>query len=346
MKRELPIFSACDVDEQALADFYSQEFSNRQNVLPHIWQWLNRVDFFHRQTPLVMLDRGRVVAHAGMQPFSAAFDGKCLSAAWFIDFKIRKEFQRQGLGLALTEKWMTFPDCCVTFCNEKSIGVFKKMGWTEDFRTYQHINFMNAFDHPGFQRRLPSNVRKMLNLTIKPLIWALYKSCAYGKNHFTLEPLTEKNFWQFYQRCSFSQKNADCFSPVRDRDYALWRILNSPNRRNYHLYSSKNGFSAVLLMSENHGKYIDVLWVTEATNKKEITKMIATLCLCGLSSGAAYLRFYASGKAVSDFVRRRTFSKIRHLRFAFFAKDKEIYEKMKAATYNFELIDGDFEHIR
>ncbi|MDR2840240.1 MAG: GNAT family N-acetyltransferase, partial [Paludibacter sp.] len=248
METEINILSACNVDEQQLIDFYNVAFENRQKYLPKIWKWLNRVDFFDQRTPLVILNENQVIAHAGMQPFEAVLNGKKQTAAWYIDFKIRDSYQRQGLGNALTEAWIAVPDCCVTYCNEKSIGVFKKIGWTEDFHTFQHLNFMRLFDHPGFVRKLPPFVRKVLNFIVKPVFFCIYKTNAYCKKEYKLEKLTDENFGQFYKL--FQSKNIeknDVFAPVRDANYAEWRVLQSPNREHYYIYSVKN-FSALVLL--------------------------------------------------------------------------------------------------
>jgi GNAT superfamily N-acetyltransferase len=346
----MKLTSACSVDESELIDFYNVAFENRQKYLPKIWRWLNRVDFFGKRTPLVMENENQVIAHAGMQPFEAFLDGEKHTAAWYIDFKIRDEYQRKGIGNTLTKAWTEIPDCCVTYCNGKSIGVFKKLGWTEDFYTFQHINFMRMFDHPGFVRKLPPFVRKILNFCIKPVFFIIYKINACKKKNYKLEKLSDENFWQFYDL--FQRKNIDIniekdnqFSPARDKIYAEWRVLQSPNREHYYIYSVEN-FSAVVLIHNNHGSYIDVLWTSNNCNKQEISKLIATLGIYGLKNGAAYMRFYTSHKDVSDYVKRKTISKIRHIRFAYFSKNKEIYDKMKKISYNIELIDSDFEHIK
>src|ERR1035437_6359416 len=128
-KDKITIHSACDVDLKLLIDFYKKMFPDRMNYLESNWKWLNRSDYYENKIPLVIVYENQVIAHSGMIPFDLSIGGIKQTSSWFIDFKILPEFQRQGLGSILTKEWMNFSDCFVTFCNEKSIGVFKKFGW-------------------------------------------------------------------------------------------------------------------------------------------------------------------------------------------------------------------------
>jgi GNAT superfamily N-acetyltransferase len=321
MKNEqIKIKSATQVPENELIEFYSQAFENRMKFLPSIWQWLNRTDFYQNQTPLVIFSGEKVIAHAGMMPFFINLEGKKRTAAWFIDFKILEQWQRQGLGSILTEKWIEFSDCCVTFCNEKSIGVFKKIGWQENFNFFLHFNFVHFFSHPAFVRKLPKILCKILNIIFFPFFFILYKTKAYSKKQYKLEKLTDENFAQFYEIYKEKNQNFEHFTtPVRDEDYVDWRILRSPNKEKYFIYICKN-LRAIVLIHDNHGKYIDVLWVSDNRNKLEISKMIATLSFLAIKEKIAYIRFLTCKKDISDYLKRKTFSKIKHIRFAFYSE--------------------------
>ena len=183
-KNEITTHSACDVDLVLLIDFYQKAYPNRISSLKSNWKWLNHSDFYNYKTPLVLVYKTQVIAHAGMIPFNISVCGKQQTAAWFTDFKILDEFQRFGLGSMLTKEWMNYSDCCVTFCNDKSIGVFKKFGWLESFNTYMHLNFILPFSHPGFVRRLPAFIRKILNFIISPVFFLIYKRHAYSKSSY------------------------------------------------------------------------------------------------------------------------------------------------------------------
>lgn len=346
MNQHIQVKSAFEVKETQLIDFYTQAFADRIKYIPNCWKWLNRTDFYKEKTPLILEKDGKVIAHAGMIPFIINMGGEKHTASWFIDFKILDQFQRQGLGSILTKEWINYSDCCVTFCNHRSIGVFKKIGWQEDFNTYQLFNFARAFDHPGFKRKLPPFLRNVLNLLIHPFFYLIYKFNATEKQSYSIEKLTDESFYLFYDLYQSKKRiSKNLITPVRDKAYAEWRILQSPNKDKYHIYSADN-YKALILIHDNHSSYIDILWVSDSTDKEEMKKMIARLGLYALKHKIAYIRIYSSHKELADYVKTKVFSKIRHIRFAFYSKNKDLFDKMKQAQFDFELLDSDFEHIK
>ena len=99
-------------------------------------------------------------------------------------------------------------------------------------------------------------------------------------------------------------------------------------------------------MQNNHGKYIDILWVSDLSNDIEIVKMIASFGVFGLKNGYAYLRFFTNRRRLSNFIKAKVKSRVSHPRFAYFSKDSAIFQKLKKVQWDFELIDSDFEHFK
>lgn len=341
---KIEVKSAFSVQENELIEFYNIAFNNRIKYLTNYWKWLNRCDFFNKKTPLIVEKDNKVIAHAGMTPFNLSLNGKEHTAAWFIDFKILDEYQRQGLGGLLTNEWIKYPDCCVTFCNHKSIGVFKKIGWQESFETYRLINFIYLFNHPGFIRKLPLIIRKTLNFIVRPFLFLLYKIKAHAKQNYSIEKLSKNSLSDFYNLYK-NQYNKNKSSTIRDEEYVKWRIADSPNREHYYIYSTDN-FKAILLIHNNHSTYIDILWVSNNSDKLQLKRMIARLGLYGFENNIAYIRFLTMQKDIANDLKKALLSKIQYLRFAYFSKNNEIFDEMKKTQFDFELIDSDFEHIK
>ena len=74
--------------------------------------------------------------------------------------------------------------------------------------------------------------------------------------------------------------------------------------------------------------------------------MISTLGIYGLKNGFSYIRSYTSKKDLSDYIKKGTMSIVRHPRFAYFSQIESLFNKLKTANWDFELIDSDFEHIK
>ena len=127
------IRKASNVEEGALRRFYGDAFPGRAGFLSKHWRWLYRVGSFPGIEPLVLVEGERVVGHAGAIPLTMSRLGQEATAIWFVDFSILPEFQGAGLGAKLTEAWMDLCPDRVTFCNDRSIRVFRKFGWRERY---------------------------------------------------------------------------------------------------------------------------------------------------------------------------------------------------------------------
>jgi GNAT superfamily N-acetyltransferase len=133
------------VAHDVLADFYRDVFPGR--LLEERWSWLYRRGLWGGALPLLAMDDGRAIAQAGGIPFVLQLDGGQYRAAWFVDFAVRAGLQGRGVGTRLARAWMEVPDIAVTFCNEESMRVFRKLGWVGSFDTWLHTMWIRPFDH-------------------------------------------------------------------------------------------------------------------------------------------------------------------------------------------------------
>jgi len=343
-KTKVVIASAGDVNPVMLQQFYALTYPDRLDLFRKSWQWINRSDFYDHKIPLVLMYESRVIAHAGIMPVVFNFQGETMTASWFIDFAVLPEFQRYGLGNLLTKEWMKFSDIQVTFCNEKSIIVFKKNGWVETFNTYMHTNMVTIFNHPRWKNRIPSFFRKGLNTIFYPLIYAVYARHAYKDINKRVIQLEEGFLNVFAKQYDARKSKVDSSGPARDINFLKWRLLNSPYHSFYYSYQGKD-FSAIISMRSETGGFIDVLCVSDVQNKIEIRNMICSLGLLALKHSLSRIRFYTSDKNISDDLKRTTLSFVRHPRFAFYSDHAEIHERLKTTRWELELIDSDFELV-
>jgi GNAT superfamily N-acetyltransferase len=342
---DISILSAHDVDTKLLIDFYRTMYPRRVDSLSHIWKWLNRSSFYQNRIPLVILYNARVIAHAGMIPFNVFLDRKRYTASWFIDFAVLPEFQGHGLALLLTEKWMEFSDLYVTFCNEKSMGVFKRYGWIESFDTYLHHYFLMPFNHPKFAGSIPRFLRRTLNMVSSRFLKLIYHKYAYSIDKLHLSDLNSDSFSKFL---SFLEIQSSTVIPIRDSDYISWRLLNSPDRDKYFVLSMSGGSNISIvtkLGNKGDSKYIDLLWVSDPSEYSIIRCMISTLALWGMSNGYSYIRYYTSNKELSSYLAKSLKPFVKHPRFAFYSKDAALLQKLTHPSWHWQLIDSDFEEL-
>lgn len=339
---DISIVPAHEVEERALQDFYQTQYPDR--ALPSIWRWLNRSTFSGQRTPLAVLYRDRVIAHAGAMPFRAVFKGTTYTASWYIDFAVMPEFQRQGVGMLLTKRWMDYADFYVAFANERSIGVLKKHGWIESFDTYLHCYLLRPLHHPKF-RRIPAMIRTASTVITDPLLRLRYRLFGLSPDRLRLDPVDATSLETFLVPRD-SPVDDGRVVPVRDAEYVSWRLLDSPNRAHYRVASLDGvaGARAIIKLCETDpSPSVDVLWTAPAAQPVDIRTIVATLAHWGIRQGYGSLRFYTSSQALSRYLSRSLTPVVRHPRFACYSRDARLFSALQQAGWAWELIDCDFE---
>lgn len=337
---DITILSAYDVDTNLLLDFYNTVYPGRE--INNSWQWLYRSSFFGNKIPLVIIQNGRVIAHAGMIPFNILYEGIYYTASWFIDFDVLPEFQRKGLGILLTEKWMDFSDICFAFGNEKSMGIFKKYGWIESSDTFYHY-YLLSFNLSKFVGFIPNFPRKILGKASRFFYNKIYHKYASSVNNLRFDNLDPDSIEKFM--ASFKKPESGVV-PIRDSDYISWRLFNSPDRDKYYVFSINgvNDLSIIIKLCNNQrSKYIDLLWISDPSKYSEIRCLISTLARWGINEYYSYIRYYTSNKELSSYFSRFLRPIIKHPRFASYTKDIALLTRLKNSNWNWELIDSDFE---
>lgn len=339
---ELSIVSAHEVREDALYEFYRTQYPGR--ALAATWKWVNRASFGEQRIPLAVLYRGRMIAHAGAMPFHVVFKGATYTASWYIDFAVVPEFQRQGVGILLTKRWMDHADLYVAFANERSIGVLKKYGWVESFDTYLHCYLLRPLDHPKFHK-IPAPIRAAAALITSPLLWLRYRACGKPVSELRLNQIDERSLESFV--VPQAQAAADTrVHPIRDGEYIAWRLLGSPARAHYRvasLASLPQTKMVVKLCQAGGTTSIDILLTSPAARPGEVRALVATLAQWGIGHRYAYLRLHTCSQPLSQHLSRSLTPVVRHPRYAYYSRNVELFSALQQASWEWELIDCDFE---
>ncbi len=240
------IRKASSVQEGALRRFYADAFPDRAVFLAEHWEWLYRVGKFDGIEPLVLVESERVVGHAGAIPVKLAHAGTSETAIWFVDFSILPEFQGKGHGKTLTEAWMALCPRRITFCNDLSMRVFLKLGWTE--RADASVRSQPLELSGPLRRRygpLAAAAGPVLTFTARALI----KTLTFGAPEVTTSPLP-------MDAGGLSERFDDTSAATRvvhDADWVRWRLLENP-RRGEHVLAEAGGVSAVFRLFTSLGR--------------------------------------------------------------------------------------------
>lgn len=240
------ILKASAAREGELRKFYEAAFPERAAFLAEHWEWLYRVGRFPGVEPLVLVDRERVVGHAGAIPVMVARQGAVAPAIWFVDFKILPEYQGKGLGKKLTEAWMKMCPDRITFCNERSMAVFRALGWSE--RSDASVR-SRPFELAGPLRARFGALGAAAGAVLGGPTRVLLRARAYGAPALKVEPILNS-------AGGLAERLDDPSAPtrlVRDSDWMRWRLLENP-RMNEHLLASSEGVHAVLRLFVSLGR--------------------------------------------------------------------------------------------
>jgi RimJ/RimL family protein N-acetyltransferase len=341
---DISILSAHDIDVNLLYDFYNKIYPGSRK--PEIWKWLNRSSFCDNKIPLIIIYKDRVIGHAGMIPFNVFLDGVKYTASWFIDFALLPEYQKQGLGTVLANKWMEYSDISFTFCNEKSIRVFKQCGWTESFDANIHRYFIRPFDHPRLSSPIPVSLLKIINKVPFFSFSQRYNKYASSIDRVRLNEVTRDSLERL--KVPLDIDRTGTIIPVRDTDYMSWRLLNSPDRNEYFIFRIEGiqEATAIIKTYKEHYPYsIDLLWISTISNLPVIRDMIATIGVWSMKQGYSYIRYHVSGRELSDYLKKTLRPIVNKPIFAFFAKDTDLFNQLKVSRWHWDLIDSDFERF-
>jgi len=341
--KEVKILSASEVRPELLASFYSSAYHVRAAFLESNWSWINRAYYISNCIPLVLISDEKVIAHAGLIPLTMQVRGMNHSAAWFIDLAVLPEYQRSGYGSILVRKRMEFAEIQMTFPNKRSKGIFEKLGWHLYPDSYMHYIFLRPFNYPSIKKWLPGHLRALLNK-----VFFLFRKRFYLRNSLPggsvnlefVSPGSLETFLSAYNNAPGASSEEVVI--LRDDDFIRWRVLNSPNRKQYYIYSSGE-FYALIYFNNHTGDSIDILLMSDESNNEQIKTMLSSLAIKGEREGYSFIRLFTTRESQTASIRRNVRSFVKQRAFVYYSKNQSILESMKNLTWRLGLIDSDFE---
>jgi GNAT superfamily N-acetyltransferase len=332
---EVEIVPAVQVPSETLLDFYRHTLAPQQ--LEDRWRWRYRTELPGNPFPLVLLRDGRALGHAGGMPFQLRLGGRTYRATWFVDFAIRSDWQRRGLGSRLTRAWMAASGVSVTFCNEDSMTVFARLGWTGSLDTHLHVFWVKPFDHPRAER-FGRRGRSVLNRLAAP---ALRRQ----RRQFQIASPQLDTVYTFDGGDGLDADDSDIVAPLRDPPYWSWRVDGSPDRDRYRIYRER-GVTLLVKLRDDRRSSIDVLWTSDTRDSaaETVRGMIAGLTTWAIDHGFSCVRMYAPSPAF-DRALRALLPMVARPRFAFYSADREVMGHLARGRWRWQLIDSDFEWI-
>lgn len=313
------IRNASTIEHGAMSRFYTEAFPNRAAFLSEHWRWLYRLGRFPGIEPLVLVSGERVVGQAGVIPVMLSRLGKTAPAMWFVDFSILPEFQGKGHGKALTEAWMAQCPDRITFCNDRSIEVFRKFGWKERFDSSSLTRpvelsapFARRWGAPG----------ELLGSALSGPARAWLRVRSLGAPALTVSPLP-------LDAGGLAERlDAPSGEPrvVRDADWVRWRLLENPRRAELFL-AEAGGINAVFRLFDSLGRKRAHLLHVGPGAAPARAEMLKAFARWALERGADDLWLATSDEALLG-AGAPLFARRSPLRFAWHSSDGAVMEAL------------------
>lgn len=334
----LEVKTATDIAPELLNQFYERVYPQRAAFLKASWRWLYRVgEFADVPAPLVAMLEGEVVGHAGLIPVTLRRGDERHTAIWFVDFAVLSGHQRKGIGILLTRDWMASCPLHITFCNERSIGVFLKYGWEARFHTFSFKLLLR----PERNAKLEKGIKRALAQTVGTATRTVWRGRVLGKSSFSVEAATDDNLAAFANDESNARLHVE-----RSKEFLHWRIVAHPRANEYFVLSSKkyDGAALVRVVAEEGGyRRLHVLSLSgEASNKRLLSNLFAGVTRYALDADIHHVWFVTSDAAIIN-VAKRWFPIFNRARFACHANTNEGTKFLSGTNHFWECLDSDFD---
>ena len=327
------IINISQVKTDHLAEFYQKVFNKRHNTMTRHWKWWYRNNYLGYE-PLVLCSGNKVIGQAGLIPIKIRVDKEILPAIWFIDFAVLPRFQDLGLGKVLTKAWMKICPNQITFCNDKSLKIFRKFGWEENNYTKRLARPINPTKWIPFFKKFEFN-----------LLSNLFRSSLKKnfKDIFDIKPYTIDDNYKIIFK-SFNKRttpDTDQVEIVRDEEWLNWRLMECPFKKNIYFFEYKENFAIVHILTSDSIKRLHILY-TYSLNGSNEDILYESIFKWSLDNSIDLIWANSnSSNQIKKFkkILPNNFSK--SMNFASWSENKKIHEKLKLGLNNSQGIDSD-----
>ena len=321
-----------EIKEEQLLDFYKKVYKNRYKNLANNWRWWYRAGSSGYESLILSIDN-KIIGQAGLLPIELNILGKKTSAIWFVDFAILHEFQGKGYGKILTKEWMRICPNQITFCNNLSLRVFKKLGWKNNLSTKRLAKPLNALKFlPGFKKFNFNLSSSALKYFIKRKYRQEFPIKVYKINENF--KIINDSF-----KIRLVEKNNNFAEIVRDEAWLHWRLIECPYKKDIYFFEHKNNFAIVHIFTIGNVKKLNILYTYSIDNPDEET-LFTKIINWALNNN---IDLVWAIKRNNEF--KKIFPKIinKSINFASWSSDNKISEILQNGLLDPQGIDSDID---
>ena len=323
-----------NVKKEDLDEFYNIAFQDRNKILINNWKWIYRSGYLNYEPILLLNNNKKIIGQAALIPAKISYKDILYPAVWFVDFVILKEFRGKGLGEFLTKEWMKICPNQITYCNNNSLKIFKKLGWL-DSKTSKRI-------------ALPVNYFKFIPI-IKKYNFTVLEKFFLRKKESKLNTIPlispkllieEKNkIINFFLNKKVTSN--DNLQILRDEDWFVWRFFDCPYNKNIYYFEYENNFTIVHIFKTNNIKRLNILYFFCSDSSKQ-DYLFLIIYKWALTNSIDLL--WANSNDQNFINKLKEFFKVisvKPLTFASYSSDKLINKALKNGINNICAADSD-----
>ena len=319
------------IEKNQLSDFYRETYHKRYKSLTNNWRWWYRVGH-SKFEPLILLLDNKVIGQAGLLPVDLNILKEKVEAIYFVDFAILPKYQRKGFGQILTKEWMKICPNQITFCNDKSLKVFKKLGWKNDLSTKRLSKPINILK---FLPVLKSFKFNFIDQSLRHLIKKRYN------RKISISPYKISDNFKIINDSLKLKKNStnnEFASIIRDEKWLNWRLMECPYKKDIYFFEYKNNFAIVHIFF-NYVKRLNILY-TYSTDLPLENELFILIINWALNNDIDFVWAINKNTELNSF-----FPKIlnKSLQFASWSSDKKTFKKLGNGLLDLQGIDTDNE---
>ena len=239
------------------------------------------------------------------------------------------EFRGKGYGEILTKEWMKLCPFQITFCNNASLRIFKKLGWKENLDFERIVIPINHFKFiPIIKRFNLNNISKNFK--------NLFTKKINKQSNFREFSLLEKKISHLISLDNKKNINKSVYV-VRDENWFEWRLIKCPYKENIHLFEYENDILVAHSIKKDNLKRLNVVYCTSNSNS-EIFKLLKLWCF---DNDVDYI-WYIQNKKILD-KKLDIFSSKKKINFAFFLNNNSLNQTLQNGI-DFQAIDSDNDY--
>ena len=319
-----------ETDKSQLFDFYKKVYSNIQKSFIENIKWYYRIGYNNFE-PIVIIVDNKIIGHAGLIPNDIKFQEQKYPVIWFTDFIILPEYRFKGYGNILTLEWMKICTHQITFCNNSSLSLFKKLNWKSNSSTNRNIYPINYFNTIPLLKSFGLSIgNNLVRYFLKKKLKKTQSIVPVQISESLIRELVKPN----------QELEKDKATLVRDESWFRWRLIETPYKKDLLFFEKNNQFIIGHIFKYRNLKRLNILYTNSLDSKKNIFE---TVIKWSIDNQIDFIWHVSSSLKNSNNLFSMFLKK--KLNFAFNTSSAELSLSLENGLTNVQGIDSDIDYI-